>query len=379
MNSTTASAAGVPPFTASQWKELEHQALIFKYLMAGMPVPPDLLLPIRKSFEAMSARFFHHPTMGYCTYYGKKLDPEPGRCRRTDGKKWRCSKDAYPDSKYCERHMHRGRNRSRKPVETHSLTQSSSTLTSLSASAASSSTAAGGGGSGGSFQSLPLNTIGSGSSNVSSLQMEPPGPYGIGNKDYRHTSNISSARTKTNRYFHGVKGDVDEHSFFSEASGGVRNLAMDSSLDSTWRLMPSRYPHVQQSMQDYGHSTLASALSKQQQQQQHLFFGSEFCAAEPVKQEAQSLRPFFDEWPKARDSWSDLDDERSNRSSFSTTQLSISIPMASSDFSATSSRSPNGQSKTNQIQFFSAISKSSPNHHSPLTHVQMTEKVSSVP
>lgn len=49
--------------------------------------------------------------------YGRKIDPEPGRCRRTDGKKWRCSKEAYPDSKYCERHMHRGRNRSRKPVE----------------------------------------------------------------------------------------------------------------------------------------------------------------------------------------------------------------------------------------------------------------------
>ena len=48
---------------------------------------------------------------------GRKPDPEPGRCRRTDGKKWRCSKEAYPDSKYCERHMHRGKNRSRKPVE----------------------------------------------------------------------------------------------------------------------------------------------------------------------------------------------------------------------------------------------------------------------
>lgn len=50
-------------------------------------------------------------------YYGKKIDPEPGRCRRTDGKKWRCSKDAHPDSKYCERHMNRSRYRSRKPVE----------------------------------------------------------------------------------------------------------------------------------------------------------------------------------------------------------------------------------------------------------------------
>jgi len=56
--------------------------------------------------------------------FGRKVDPEPGRCRRTDGKKWRCSKEAYPDSKYCERHMHRGRNRSRKPVE---LVVSSST------------------------------------------------------------------------------------------------------------------------------------------------------------------------------------------------------------------------------------------------------------
>lgn len=45
------------------------------------------------------------------------MDPEPGRCRRTDGKKWRCSKDVVPDQKYCERHMHRGRQRSRKPVE----------------------------------------------------------------------------------------------------------------------------------------------------------------------------------------------------------------------------------------------------------------------
>lgn len=45
------------------------------------------------------------------------MDPEPGRCRRTDGKKWRCSRDVVAGNKYCERHMHRGKNRSRKPVE----------------------------------------------------------------------------------------------------------------------------------------------------------------------------------------------------------------------------------------------------------------------
>ncbi|KAL6005867.1 hypothetical protein ACLOJK_039912 [Asimina triloba] len=158
------------------------------------------------------------------------------------------------------------------------------------------------------------------------------------------------------RYMQGLKGEVDEHSFFSEASGSARGLGMDTSLDSTWRLMPSRVssfpPSKQrngsllqsdytqmQTLQDLGHA----ALSKQQQQ--HCFFGSEFGSSEPVKQEGQSLRPFFDEWPKTRDSWSDLEEERSNRTSFSTTQLSISIPMASSDFSATSSRSPNGEFK----------------------------------
>ncbi|KAG8100894.1 hypothetical protein GUJ93_ZPchr0169g28996 [Zizania palustris] len=104
-------------FTAAQYEELEQQALIYKYLVAGVPVPPDLLLPIRRGLDSLASRFYHHPALGYGSYFGKKLDPEPGRCRRTDGKKWRCSKEAAPDSKYCERHMHRGRNRSRKPVE----------------------------------------------------------------------------------------------------------------------------------------------------------------------------------------------------------------------------------------------------------------------
>lgn len=51
-------------------------------------------------------------------------DPEPGRCKRTDGKKWRCSRDVAPDQKYCERHMHRGRPRSRKHVEVHATAAS---------------------------------------------------------------------------------------------------------------------------------------------------------------------------------------------------------------------------------------------------------------
>lgn len=70
-----------------------------------------------------------HPyTMGYAlTMTGGAGDPEPGRCRRTDGKKWRCSRDAVADQKYCERHINRGRHRSRKHVEPHSNRLSSST------------------------------------------------------------------------------------------------------------------------------------------------------------------------------------------------------------------------------------------------------------
>lgn len=69
------------------------------------------------------------------------MEPEPGRCRRTDGKKWRCRKNVVPNQKYCERHMHRGRQRSRKPVEasqnsslsskTTTATESSKTISSL--------------------------------------------------------------------------------------------------------------------------------------------------------------------------------------------------------------------------------------------------------
>lgn len=52
-------------FTAAQWAELEQQALIYKYLMAGVPVPPDLLRPAPHaaafSFASPAASpFYHH-------------------------------------------------------------------------------------------------------------------------------------------------------------------------------------------------------------------------------------------------------------------------------------------------------------------------------
>ncbi|KAI3994745.1 hypothetical protein MKX01_017054 [Papaver californicum] len=115
-------------FSLAQWQELEQQALIFKYMLAGATVPSELLQPIIKKTlfnNPPHSPFYLHqqyqhyqPTMLQSGYWGRtSVDPEPGRCRRTDGKKWRCSKDVVSGQKYCERHMHRGRNRSRKPVE----------------------------------------------------------------------------------------------------------------------------------------------------------------------------------------------------------------------------------------------------------------------
>ncbi|TYG87573.1 hypothetical protein ES288_A13G225900v1 [Gossypium darwinii] len=105
------------PFTATQWEELQNQVLIFKYMVLGIPIPSYLLFSIKTSFLEPH----QHDKIGWnCggeMRMERKVDPEPGRCRRTDGKKWRCSKLAYTDSKYCERHMHRGKNRSRKHVE----------------------------------------------------------------------------------------------------------------------------------------------------------------------------------------------------------------------------------------------------------------------
>ncbi|XP_042008508.1 growth-regulating factor 1-like isoform X1 [Salvia splendens] len=117
------------PFTPSQWMELEHQALIYKYITANVPIPSYLLNPIRKAFEVVGFSSLRSNPLGWNGFHlgYSSTDPEPGRCRRTDGKKWRCSRDAVVDQKYCERHMNRGRHRSRKPVEAQSAAASNAT------------------------------------------------------------------------------------------------------------------------------------------------------------------------------------------------------------------------------------------------------------
>ncbi|CAN6372372.1 unnamed protein product [Urochloa humidicola] len=108
------------PFTPTQWMELEHQALIYKHFAVNVPVPSSLLLPIRRSVNPWNG--LGSSSLGWTPFRPTSGDAEPRRCRRTDGKKWRCSRDAIDDQKYCERHLKRNCHRSRKHVESRKAT-----------------------------------------------------------------------------------------------------------------------------------------------------------------------------------------------------------------------------------------------------------------
>jgi len=71
------------PFTPSQWMELEHQALIYKYLNAKAPIPSSLLISISKNFRS-SNRGMHAKLLALAINQDRK---EILFC--TDG--WLCS------------------------------------------------------------------------------------------------------------------------------------------------------------------------------------------------------------------------------------------------------------------------------------------------
>lgn len=55
-------------FSLAQWQELELQALIYRYMLAGAAVPPELLQPIKKSLLHSPPYFLHHPLQQYSYY-----------------------------------------------------------------------------------------------------------------------------------------------------------------------------------------------------------------------------------------------------------------------------------------------------------------------
>ncbi|XP_019421711.1 PREDICTED: growth-regulating factor 5-like [Lupinus angustifolius] len=210
--------------------------------------------------------------------------------------------------------MHRGRNRSRKPVESQTMAQSSSAVTSMTVTSSNSAT--------GNFQNLTTNAFGNstqgvvGSSTNQSHYHLDSIPYGIPSKEYR--------------YLKGHKSEGGEQSLFPKALGSNKVIGMESHIDNTF--MP------------IGDSSFSTSKSKNNNNSNSMLQGDylqqSFLSSEFVKHESQSLRPFFDEWPKNKDSWSGLEDEESNHKGFSTTQLSMSIPISSSNFSTTTSQSP---------------------------------------
>ncbi|KAL1223617.1 Growth-regulating factor 9 [Cardamine amara subsp. amara] len=106
-----------PWMKAAQLLEFQMQTLVYRYIEAGLRVPHHLVVPIWNSLALSSSSSSSNYNYHSSSHHMDTVDREPTRCRRTDGKKWRCSNTVLPFEKYCERHMHRGRKRSRKLVE----------------------------------------------------------------------------------------------------------------------------------------------------------------------------------------------------------------------------------------------------------------------
>ncbi|MBA0585640.1 hypothetical protein Gorai_016408, partial [Gossypium raimondii] len=298
------------PFTSSQWMELEHQALIYKYMTANVPIPSTLLIPIKKALDSAGFSSFSggllrpNTSVGWGAFhlgFSNNTDPEPGRCRRTDGKKWRCSRDAVADQKYCERHMNRGRHRSRKPVEGQSgcSTASTTTTTTKLMHSVSSSSASVVGPNGGNGESNSLT--------IAQQQFKNLQPAG--------ESNLSHSGP-LNRWLLN-KESIGER-MHDTAHGNEFGVVSSESL-----LNPS-----------HKSSSLVKCINFD-------------CSQDLDSQETEShrsVRQFFDAWPKTQSDCSSIflpeADVQSDR-----TQLSISMPMALSDFMSSTS-SPNNEDVT---------------------------------
>ncbi|KAK8681671.1 hypothetical protein V6N13_054073 [Hibiscus sabdariffa] len=294
------------PFTPSQWMELEHQALIYKYITTNVPIPSNLLIPITKAldsagFSCFSGGPLRHNTLGWGAFhlgFSNNNDPEPGRCRRTDGKKWRCSRDAVADQKYCERHMNRGRHRSRKPVEGQSE-HAATTTTKLMHHTVSSSSASVVGPTGGSGESNSLT--------IAQQQFKNLLPGG--------KSNLSESAPMNRLLLN--KENIGKRTH-DTAPGNEFGVVSSESL-----LNPS-----------HNSPSLVKCIN----------FGSSQDLNSQETESHRSVHQFIDGWTRTQCdrssiSWPEVD-VQSDR-----TQLSISIPMVVSDFMSSTS-SPNNETAT---------------------------------
>ncbi|KAK9670230.1 hypothetical protein RND81_13G187700 [Saponaria officinalis] len=306
------------PFTPAQWIELEHQAMIYKYLTANVPVPSNLLIPIRKAIQSAGFPGFSiasYPSLSYGwgsfhLGFSGNTDPEPGRCRRTDGKKWRCSRDAVPDQKYCERHINRGRHRSRKPVEGHTGQAASGPTAITKVVAPAMSTA------------------------MSSLVTSGGGvPSGIAIA--QHHVKGSNPAGAINASSDPITKRLNEQQGLSVMSPTI-NL---ESKDSQYSIQKQHMSYDESSISDFGVVSNDSFLNPTQKSS-YLDIKSYNSLPEFNMQQSQDqypLRHFMENVPKDKSHRSAIPGHKDPNSDW--TQLSMSIPM-STDFSSSSS-SPN--------------------------------------
>ncbi|MCD9645099.1 hypothetical protein HAX54_033775 [Datura stramonium] len=323
--------AGVKgPFTPSQWMELEHQALIYKYITANVPIPPYLLNPIRKALESAGFSSFaglRPNALGWGAFhlgFSNSNDPEPGRCRRTDGKKWRCSRDAVADQKYCERHMNRGRHRSRKPVEGqtgNSASGNTGATTSaklMNMSSAASAALASGGAASNSLNLSHHNQLGNlqpavtnPSTTSSYLERSYTAKENFGER-YSDTKGPSIVSPSVKEPQYSIQKEQNLYGVTSRAEFGlVYADSLINPLNKNSSLVNCR---------GYGNS---DDINDQESKSQH-----------------HPLLQFMDDWPKNQSdqsnvSWPDIDLQSDP------TQLSISIPVVTSDFMSSTSSPAN--------------------------------------
>ncbi|XWS45111.1 hypothetical protein CRYUN_Cryun15aG0108500 [Craigia yunnanensis] len=311
------------PFTPSQWIELEHQALIYKYITANVPVPSNLLIPLKKSLypyglTSSSAGSLPPNSLGWGSFhlgYTGSTDPEPGRCRRTDGKKWRCSRDAVADQKYCERHINRGRHRSRKPVEGQTGHSASGTTNSKVVPMSSS-------------MSASVITSGGASNSLSIAQQHQF-------KNLQSGAANPSTDTLVNRLFLN-KDDVRGRIQDPRGLSGISSMTNLKSNNTAFTITKQGVQFAESSQSDFGHVASDSLVnpSYRSSYMNSKEYGPfvDFTDQETLDQ--NPIRQFILDWPKDQSSrsvitWPELKSDW--------TQLSMSIPMASSEFSSSSS------------------------------------------
>ncbi|XP_065848127.1 growth-regulating factor 1-like [Euphorbia lathyris] len=337
------------PFTPSQWMELEHQALIYKYITANVPIPSNLLIPIRRALESSAISTYSGGLLrpnalswgGFHLGFSSNTDPEPGRCRRTDGKKWRCSRDAVADQKYCERHMNRGRHRSRKHVEGqsgHSSAAATSSITSKPMLTASSTS------------SVSASAVGLHGSSASKSLAIAQNQQQLKNLQSENSSNLSAA-TSLNRMFLS-KENMGER---VQDSPGLSTLSSKINLKSKenpFMILKQQSPYQESSQLEFGRVNSDSLLNPSHNGSSVITcrnFESSEDITEQQNIQQRSIRQFMDDWPRSQSDqtdglWPQLDVQTDR------TQLSISIPVAPTDFMSSTSSPNNDKSALSPLR-----------------------------